>query len=576
MLHHFEQLETRRLLTIPVSGTVLNLTDTPDLSYITAGNDVLEIVLVNNVIQVRNGAGVILDSRPAAGLTGISVNAGSGNDFVRMGRANGTLMPKLQVTLHGGAGSDTLTGGNGNDQLFGDNDNDRLDGRAGQDVMNGGAGFDTVDYSYRAVKLNITLTNGVANDGSNSGNNSSPAQYNDLGKDNAVDVEGAVGGGAADNLVGNAQSNWLDGGGGNDSILAGAGIDTIIGGVNADLAYGQEDDDFFFMQDSTGDRFLGGDGSTIAQFDSKLDTQAPPLVSQARIAAAVEDDASGFVDRTLTPKEVQDFNFDYIDESFTPQPLPEYLIQRVKALKPGGAFELSGTPFNDVIRISQKNGIVTANINGFLWQQTAVDVTSLLVHLLGGNDQLIVDPSIRVSARIEGGDGNDTVFGSRQNDVFTGGEGNDLFLGNGGSDLATGEGGNDLLVGGTGADSLQGDAGRDILIGGANADDLQGGADEDVIDGGTTLLDNDQRLLSNLLANWGRNARISDGFFVGNFSRAISSVYLRSQGLNAAFDDNASDNLTGDAGADWFFARTIASSQDLITDLAAGDHLVEI
>src|SRR5262249_3310488 len=152
--------------------------------------------------------------------------------------------------------------------------------------------------------------------------------------------------------------------------------------------------------------------------------------------------------------DVQSFNFNYIDENFIPQQIPQYLVLRVKALRPDGTFEITGSPFDDSINIFEKDGVLTANINGFLWQQTASDVKSLLIHLLDGSDRLTIDPSVHVAARIEAGGGKDTVIGSAQDDSFSGGRGNDVFFSGGGNDLAFGDDGNDLIVGGNGDDSL--------------------------------------------------------------------------------------------------------------------------
>src|SRR5262245_54820957 len=108
----FEALEQRRLLTIPISGSTLNLTDSPDVPYITAGNDFLEIRLNGSKLEVRNGSGTLLDSRSAAGITGINIDAGAGVDVVRIGTIGGGSIPNIPVTIHGGAGNDSLTGGN--------------------------------------------------------------------------------------------------------------------------------------------------------------------------------------------------------------------------------------------------------------------------------------------------------------------------------------------------------------------------------------------------------------------------------------------------------------------------------
>ncbi|RON32335.1 type I secretion protein, partial [Pseudomonas lini] len=56
------------------------------------------------------------------------------------------------------------------------------------------------------------------------------------------------------------------------------------------------------------------------------------------------------------------------------------------------------------------------------------------------------------------------------NDTLLGGAGNDILFGQGGNDLLDGGKGNDILLGGSGNDSLIGGQGNDILIGGSGAD----------------------------------------------------------------------------------------------------------
>src|SRR6187399_594692 len=120
-----ETLERRRLLALPISSGVVQITSA---LYGTAGNDVLELINSSGVLQLRNGSGTVIDSISLTGVTGINVNSGAGNDYVRMGRSDGTLIPAVRCTLHGGTGDDTLIGGNSNDQIFGDDGNDRIDG----------------------------------------------------------------------------------------------------------------------------------------------------------------------------------------------------------------------------------------------------------------------------------------------------------------------------------------------------------------------------------------------------------------------------------------------------------------
>ena len=56
------------------------------------------------------------------------------------------------------------------------------------------------------------------------------------------------------------------------------------------------------------------------------------------------------------------------------------------------------------------------------------------------------------------------------NDSLLGGAGNDILFGQGGNDVLDGGKGNDILLGGSGNDSLMGGQGNDILIGGSGAD----------------------------------------------------------------------------------------------------------
>ncbi len=99
---------------------------------------------------------------------------------------------------------------------------------------------------------------------------------------------------------------------------------------------------------------------------------------------------------------------------------------------------------------------------------------------------------------IEGGDGDDFLFGDADNDDISGGDGNDTITGDSGTDNIQGDDGNDSISGGTGNDTIYGDdpggltTGNDIitggdgddnLFGGPGADDIQGQGDDDQIEG---------------------------------------------------------------------------------------------
>ena len=108
---------------------------------------------------------------------------------------------------------------------------------------------------------------------------------------------------------------------------------------------------------------------------------------------------------------------------------------------------------------------------------------------LGGNDRLLgrdgddilygdgnaPDPRMNGADALNGGDGNDLMYGGGGRDGLTGGNGDDILFGGTG---------NDLFIGGTGADTMHGDAGIDRFaflndgdhaLGGTGADDFHFG-----------------------------------------------------------------------------------------------------
>jgi Ca2+-binding RTX toxin-like protein len=76
-------------------------------------------------------------------IASIAVDAGAGDDFVRIDDSNGTFTDTIPTTIDGGAGNDTLLGGAGAETLLGGDGNDLIDGNGGNDAASMGAGDDT-------------------------------------------------------------------------------------------------------------------------------------------------------------------------------------------------------------------------------------------------------------------------------------------------------------------------------------------------------------------------------------------------------------------------------------------------
>lgn len=92
------------------------------------------------------------------------------------------------------------------------------------------------------------------------------------------------------------------------------------------------------------------------------------------------------------------------------------------------------------------------------------------------------------------GGGNDTIYGGDGNDYGDGGAGCDTFFGGAGDDSFSGGAGNDMLYGQVGDDTLNGNDGCDSLYGGPGDDTLNGGSHNDLLSGGSG---NDQLLGGN-------------------------------------------------------------------------------
>ncbi|MEX0300459.1 MAG: calcium-binding protein, partial [Kordiimonas sp.] len=81
-------------------------------------------------------------------------------------------------------------------------------------------------------------------------------------------------------------------------------------------------------------------------------------------------------------------------------------------------------------------------------------------------------------------DGNDSVIGSDDANIFFAGIGNDLLVGGTAGDKLLGESGHDTLFGGNGRDVLSGGSGNDLLNGGGGSDRIYGNDGDDTISGG--------------------------------------------------------------------------------------------
>jgi serralysin len=105
-------------------------------------------------------------------------------------------------------------------------------------------------------------------------------------------------------------------------------------------------------------------------------------------------------------------------------------------------------------------------------------------YYMGDGDDVLKFPDVTTTPYalyIDGGRGNDRLYGNAQGDEIYGGTGNDSIFAFGGDDLIDGGYGNDFLIGYDGSDTISGGFGNDVIVGGDGANTIDGGEGVDTI-----------------------------------------------------------------------------------------------
>ncbi|MFO1004813.1 MAG: NF038122 family metalloprotease [Planctomycetaceae bacterium] len=242
---------------------------------------------------------------------------------------------------------------------------------------------------------------------------------------------------------------------------------------------------------------------------------------------------------------------------------------------------INGTSGNDTISVEKTNLGFTVRLNNKV--SPNLDATSrILVYGGDGHDKITLPTSISLSAIVDGGLGNDSIWGGNGADVLRGGDGNDVIYARGGSDIVYGGKGNDtiigdakshllfgeegndkitghgVLVGGAGTDTLVATGSRNVLIGGDGVDQLTAALGGDLLIGGTTNFDTNSSALQAILAEWSAaiavNTRIAH--LTGSLAGGLNgSFFLVSDAVRpgTVHDDLAIDTFTNTFAQDWLF-----------------------
>ncbi|HEX3151209.1 MAG TPA: calcium-binding protein [Gemmataceae bacterium] len=545
------------------TATPIAITGSPTLGNTTAivmqgagGNDRLDVSqLVGGsfTILLDGGAG---DDTLVGGLGVNSLVGGIGNDSIQGGQGDDIL--------DGGAGNDSLQGGQGDDKLIGGTGDDHLDGGAGDDILEGDAGADSMtggtgddqfdgttnadaspdtlietipgDAQITDVALvgigtdsllgieQVVITTGAGNHKLDAGSRSTGVSLiGGSGNDTLIGTPGADsldGQDGNDSLVGNGGDDSLTGGLGNDTMRGGAGNDSLTGGLGNDRIYGDTGTDRLIEDPSTAGAVGTNLTLTNTSLGGALGLDLIFAIEQASLSAVQGNGANLFNAYAFSGPVT--LNGAGGNDSLIGGAASDVLTGGAGVNKLNG-----GATGSDTVVESANLSYVLANTQ--LLGNGPNGITDNLIgvehaNLTGGQGANTLDASAFTLGRVtlNGGGGNDELFGTPYGDFLTGAAGNDSIDGGNGLDTlidsidatslvltntaltASQSLGTDLLVniekveldGGTSANTidasaftagvvtLNGGAGDDSLIGGALNDVLIGGAGNDTFAGG--------------------------------------------------------------------------------------------
>ncbi|MCC1495027.1 S8 family serine peptidase, partial [Cognatishimia sp. F0-27] len=280
----------------------------------------------------------------------------------------------------------------------------------------------------------------------------------------ATDSFAVRGSGNDDTIVGSVRNDTLEGNGGNDLIFGAAGDDTIDGGGDTDtVSYNLS---LVGVTVDLRDGAATGEGTDML---SSIEAVRGSL-SADRLSGSNNTDerleGMGGND-TLAGRGGNDTLMGGDDSDLL--------------LADSGDDSMDGGAQTDTVSFAFVAASVRANLEGGTATSTLSGADTLvdIENLIGSRERDIVYGSRNVGNHIDGGGGNDLIFGLSGEDTLIGGAGDDDIAGGDHADSLLGGEGEDTLSGNSGDDSLEGGENNDTLLGGADSDTLIGGAGED-------------------------------------------------------------------------------------------------
>ncbi len=329
---------------------------------------------------------------------GLLIDGKEGNDYI-----NGS---NYSDTLYGGAGNDEIYGGSGNDKIYGGDGNDII--------------YASAFYSLEE----------------DSGNN---VIYGDKGDDKIYGDDGN------DKLYGGDGSDEIHGGKGNDTIYGDKGlINQLYGDEGNDVIYGGNDT--LGMDSIEGgkgnDTITGGKGVTCVTYN---DGDGKDVINITKgetlhINANIENTKNPTFSYSENKKDLI-ISFGSDNETIT--------LKNFVARKDANAVSLVKNSSNtyELLKNNTDSAPIIATLNidkNFTgtWMKDLILANETLYKKVGKN--LVAKTEDEKGLTLDGGAGNDSIYGSNCSDIIKGGDGDDLIDGGKGNDTLTGGKGHNI------------------------------------------------------------------------------------------------------------------------------------
>ncbi len=506
----------------------------------------------------------------ARGVTIENAIGGSANDTLTGNAANNLLRGGGgNDLLYGGLGADTLEGATGNDTLKGDANNDSLYGGDGNDWLDGGAGADRMEGGNGNDVYVVDNASDKVIEAADAGIDTVRASITHILAVNAEKLEltgtaniNGTGNTLANTLTGNNGNNTLDGAQGNDTLYGGLGDDFLNGGAGADYMDGGAGDDTYVVDDA-GDKVVeaanAGTDTVRSSISYTLGNNVEQLVLLT--GAGNINGIGNALANTLTGNN----GHNTLDGGLGNDKLYGGLGDDF--LNGGaGADYMKGGAGNDTYVVDNANDQIAEAANeGIDTVRASVSCT------LGAEvEKLELTGTVNIN-----GVGNilaNTITGNEGVNILEGGVGNDTLYGKGGDDIGLyGNEGNDYLDGGVGADYMKGGTGDDVYIvdntkdkaveyAGGGVDTVRAsvsytlGAEVEKLElTGTASINGVGNALANTLTGNGGNNALNGG--AGNdklYGGSGNDLLNGGDGADLLFGQAGADKLYGGTGNDTF------------------------